>query len=354
MRFSSQMTESAPMTELAGSTGTDDAAEGLIECVPNFSAGRDPDVLEEIVAAVECVPGSLVLDRSLDADHNRSVLTFAGTPKAVAEAAFRAVSRAAERIDLSRHAGVHPRMGATDVLPFIPLRPRDRGRAVDIAHAVGARIGSELGIPVYFYGDAARDESRRGLPDVRRGGYEALRTAIARGEERVPDAGPTDAIHPSAGATAVGVRRILIAYNVDLETTDVGVAKAIAATLRESNGGLPGIRALGLLLERRGVAQVSMNVTDYERTGLVEAFDAVVRAAAERGVRVRESELIGLAPAAALDADVAEHVLLRNFDPSKHVLEERLDRMRALENEPENKLDPTARAERTRAERTNR
>lgn len=295
----------------------------LVECVPNFSDGRDPAVLQAILGALGEVPGVSVLDTSADRDHNRAVVTFAGAPDAVAAGAFAAAREASRRIDLTRHRGVHPRMGATDVLPLVPLAGTSTADCVALAHALGARIGAELAIPVYYYGAAALRPERRALPDVRRGGFEALREAIGRDPARRPDAGPAR-IHPTAGATAVGVRPFLIALNVDLETTDVRVAREIARAIRESSGGLPAVRALGLFLPERGVAQVSMNLCDHRRTGILSVFAEIERRAGELGVAVRRSELIGLAPREALDAEVARRIRLTDFDPETRIVEARL------------------------------
>ena len=299
------------------------APMGRTLCVPNFSEGRRPDVLDAIVATLAGVAGVTVLDASLDADHNRAVATFAGAPGPAGEAAFRAIGEAAARIDLREHAGAHPRMGATDVCPFVPLEGTSMADCVRAAHALGARVGAELGIPVYFYGEAALRPERRALPDVRRGGYEGLAATLGRDPARAPDAGPAR-LHPSAGATAIGAREFLIAFNVDLDSDDLAVARAVAREVRESSGGLPGIRALGLALPSRGVVQVSTNVCDWRSTGLVRLFEEIEGRAAARGVAVRASELIGLAPRAALDAEVARRVRLRGFDPARHVVEERL------------------------------
>lgn len=294
----------------------------LVECVPNFSEGRRPELLRELARVMEAA-GARVLDAGADPEHNRAVVTLAGEPAAVAAAAFEAIALAAREIDLRRHAGVHPRMGATDVCPLVPLEGSSTAECVALARALGERVGGELGIPVFFYGDAARRPERAALPVVRRGGFEALREAIGRDPAREPDAGPR-AIHPSAGATAIGVRPFLIAFNVNLETPEVGVARAIAGRVRERDGGLPGIRALGFSVQGGSLAQVSTNVCDFRRTDLCTLFDAIERLARERGVAVRESELVGLAPRAALDAAIARHVRLRGFDPARQVLEERL------------------------------
>ena len=297
--------------------------EAWIECVPNFSEGRRSQVIEAIVARIASVDGARVLDRSLDPDHNRAVVTFAAPSDRVGEAAFAAVEAATARIDLRRHSGVHPRMGATDVLPFVPLQGATIGRAAEVARSVGERIARELKIPVYFYGAAAEGPRAVSLPEVRRGGFEALREAIAADPARAPDRGPRE-VHPSAGATAVGARDFLIAFNVNLETDDVELARRIARAVRERDGGLPGVRALGWLLPEAGVVQVSMNLCDWRRTSIEQAFDEVEQLASEVGASVRESELVGLAPRAALDEAVARRVRLAGFDPALHTIEGRL------------------------------
>lgn len=270
-----------------------------LEAVPNFSEGRDRAVVEAITRAM----GDVVLDWSMDADHHRSVVTAAGEPGAVVAAAFRGAAKAVELIDLRRHHGVHPRVGAIDVLPFVPLTG-EMPAAVEAARQTGERIWQELKLPVFFYEEAARAESRRRLPDVRR-----LLKQNPLAPPDIGDAGP----HPTAGAVVVGARRLLIAYNVNLATADVAAAKAIAARLRL----LPGVRALGLLLASQGVAQVSMNLTDYHQTGIAAAFQAVVQEAAALGLTVKDSELIGMAPPDALDTSLAERVRLRDFHPGR-------------------------------------
>lgn len=295
----------------------------VIECVPNFSDGRDPAVGAALRAAIGAVPGVKLLGWHADPDHNRSVATFAGEAGPVQEAARSAIACALERIDLRRHHGVHPRLGATDVCPFVPLWAADMPICVQSAHALGERVGRELGLPVYFYGEAARTPERRALPDVRRGGFEGLREAIERDPARRPDAGPAR-LHPSAGALAIGARGFLVAFNVVLESQDLALARAIARSIRESNGGLPGIRALGLALASQGRVQVSVNLCAPERTGLEAVFSAIARLAARAGVEVRASELVGLAPRFALDAAIARAVRLGDFEPRKHVLEDAL------------------------------
>jgi len=262
--------------------------------------------MDAIQAAVEEVRGVVVFDRHADAVHNRMVLTFAGPPGPVSEAAFRCVRRAAELIDLSQHRGVHPRMGATDVLPFVPLATTSMRLCVELAQRVGRRVGAELDVPVYLYGEAAQRPDRRRLPDVRRGEYERLRSRVGNDPTLAPDFGP--ARLGSAGATAVGARPPLIAYNVTLATHDVGLAEQIARAIRESSGGLPAVQARGFPTAEPGVVQVSMNLLDYRRTSLHLVFERIRDHAERHGVAVLASELVGLAPAEAL-IDVARSAL---------------------------------------------
>ena len=296
--------------------------ERVVECVPNFSEGRDPRVVESLVESVESVAGALVLGTHIDPDHNRSVITFVAPPERVVEAALRVVARAAELIDLSRHAGQHPRMGACDVLPFVPVRGMTVEECAALAHEAGRRIWDELEIPVYFYESAALKEERRNLADVRRGGFELLREQIATVPERAPDVGEAR-VHPTAGACIVGVRPLLIAYNVTLKTGDLSVAKRIARAVRGRDGGLLHLKALGFELESRGVVQVSMNLTSYEQTNLHHAFEAVRREAERLGVEVLASEIVGLVPQAALYAAAAHFLKLENYTPDV-VLENRI------------------------------
>jgi glutamate formiminotransferase len=296
--------------------------ERVVECVPNFSEGRDPRVVESLVEAVESVPEAVVLGTHLDPDHNRSVITFVAPPEVIVEAAVRVVARASQLIDLSRHAGQHPRMGACDVLPFVPVRGLSVEECVTLAHEAGRRIWDELNIPVYFYESAALRPERRNLADVRRGGFELLREQLATTPERAPDVGEPR-VHPTAGAVIVGVRPLLIAYNVTLKTGDLSVAKRIARAVRERDGGLLHLKALGFELESRGVVQVSMNLTSYERTNLHHAFEAVRREAEALGVEVLASEIVGLVPQAALYAAAAHFLKLENYT-SDVVLENRI------------------------------
>jgi glutamate formiminotransferase / formiminotetrahydrofolate cyclodeaminase len=271
----------------------------LLECVPNFSDGRRPEVVDALCAEVGAVAGVKVIDRSSDADHNRSVVTFVGPPDAVVDAAFRAIRKAAELIDLRDHQGAHPRMGATDVCPFVPLGDATMEDCVAAAKSLGERVGRELAIPVYLYAEAAARPERRDLAAVRSGQFEGLRDAIGKDPARDPDFGPR-AIHASAGCTAIGARFFLVAYNVNLDTDDVALARRIAKEIREKDGGLPGVKALGFELADRKLAQVSMNLVDYRRTSPGRAFDEVRRRAGAAGVEVLESEVVGLLPQAAV------------------------------------------------------
>jgi glutamate formiminotransferase/glutamate formiminotransferase/formiminotetrahydrofolate cyclodeaminase len=292
----------------------------IIECVPNFSEGTDAAVVEAIVASITEAPGAIVLDVTRDPDHNRSVVTFAGAPAAVLEGALRGVRTAAERIDLRKQSGVHPRIGAADVVPFVPVRGADLGECVDLAHQLGGRVWDELKIPVYFYEAAALVRERQRLENVRRGEFELLRDSDD--PKRLPDVGGP-ALHPSAGATVIGARKFLIAWNVNLRTGDTSVARQIARTIRESSGGLPCVKALGLYHPSRGLAQVSMNLTDFEVTPMQTVFDAVAEQAALRRVEIDETEIIGLLPRAALAGTTPERLHIRSFRRSM-IVEERI------------------------------
>lgn len=295
----------------------------LVECVPNFSEGRRPEVLGEILGAIRAGKGVKLIDHSMDASHNRAVVTFVGAPAACSDAAFRSIAKAKELIDLTKHTGEHPRVGATDVVPFVPLEGSSMEECVKTAHALGERVGRELEIPVYFYESAAKTPARKNLPDVRNIGFEKLRDAVLTDPARVPDCGPKQ-LHPTAGATVIGARFFLIAFNVNLESTDLALAKEIAKKIREKDGGLPGIKAMGFMLDDLKCAQVSMNVCNYTATGLERVYREIEGLAKAKGVSIRESELVGLAPRAALPAGVAERIRLRGFDPKKQVIEELL------------------------------
>ncbi len=305
----------------------------LVECVPNISEGRVGTRVESVVSAITAVPGVMLLHRTSDYDHNRSVLTFAGPPDAVAEAAFQAVAQASKVIDITEHRGVHPRVGALDVLPFVPLQGLDIKDCLDLARATGARIWNELAIPVYFYEAAAMRPDRRKLEHVRRGQYEGLRKAVAEGDPaKYPDLGGRQ-FHPTAGAVIVGARKILVAYNVNLDSNDLGLAKLIARRVRASNGGLPGVKALGLPLPSQDCVQVSMNITDYEATPVHVAFGEVARIAAEHGVAIKAGELIGLMPRRATEMAAAALLKLADFQ-SNRVLENQIEHLRAAAHHP--------------------
>ena len=271
----------------------------IIECVPNFSEGRRPGVIDRIVESIAAVPGVKVLDVQSDADHNRSVVTFVGEPEAVAEAAFRGVARAAELIDMGHHRGEHPRMGATDVVPFVPISGVTMDDCVQLARRLGERVGSELDIPVFLYEEAATRPDRRNLAEVRRGEYEGLRAEIETNPDRAPDFGP--ARMGKAGATAIGARPPLVAFNVYLDTGDVDAARAVARAVRHSSGGLRHVKALGLLVEGR--AQVSMNLTDYRQTPIHRVLEMIRSEAAGSGGSVGSSEGGGLS-AEGLPAEI--------------------------------------------------
>jgi len=293
-----------------------------VECVPNFSEGRRKEVVDRIVYSIRSVPGIKVLDVEMDPDHNRSVVTFTGNKETIQEGAFRGARAARELIDLTKHTGQHPRMGALDVLPFVPISGVTMEECVELANKVGARIAKELKIPVYMYEAAAKKPERKNLENVRRGEFEGLRDEIVSDESRYPDYGPR-MIHPTAGATAVGARMPLIAFNVNLKTKDVGVAKQIAKTIRASSGGLPNVKALGFMLEERGMAQVSMNLTDYTVTSVSRVYDAVKRQADAAGVEIAESELVGLIPLVAVCDVFSSHLNVKDFT-SNQVLERRI------------------------------
>ena len=298
----------------------------MIECVPNFSEGRDASVVQQLEGAIAAVTGVLILHRTSDEDHNRSVITFAGDPECVLDSAVRAAKKAAELIDLNHHRGVHPRLGALDVLPFVPLGDTTLAECVTLALRAGQRIWDELGIPVYFYEAAARRPERRKLEDVRRGQFEGLRQAVATDEARRPDLGGP-ALHPTAGAVIVGARKILIAFNINLKTTSLELAQNIARRIRASNGGLPGIKALGLPLLSQNLVQVSMNITDFEQTPVRSVYEEVARLAAAQGVEVEESELVGLMPRKALEGTTAQALKLSAFDPQR-LIENRIEALR--------------------------
>jgi glutamate formiminotransferase len=285
----------------------------LVECVPNFSEGRNTETVRQIAAAISAFKPACVLDTHIDPDHNRSVITFVAPPDTIVAAAVSAVRRASELIDMRTHLGEHPRLGATDVLPFVPVRGATMDDCVRLAHEAGTIIARDLAIPVYFYERAALRAERVNLEDVRRGALELLREQIATNPERAPDVGPSE-VHESAGAIAIGARPFLIAFNVVLRSDDIAVARQIARTIRARNGGLPFVKALGFRLHTRNLVQVSMNLVNYEVTGMTAVYGAIQREAARLGVEVEGTEIVGLVPQDAVDprVDVPESKILEH------------------------------------------
>ncbi len=273
----------------------------LIECVPNFSEGRNTETVRAIAESIESVAGVHLLRTESDPDHNRSVITFAGAPEAVRHAAFQGIAEAVRRIDLSQHSGVHPRIGAADVVPFVPWENVTLEECAALAHDLGRQVWETLGVPVYFYEAAARSPERVPLETIRRG-------------HLLPDLGGP-ALHPTAGACVIGARKILIAFNLVLDTADVSIARAIARKVRASSGGLPYVKALGLLLGSRNLAQVSINLTDYEKTPLHAVFKAVAAEAHALGAGILESEIVGLVPRKAIEQVAAQFLKGGNFHP---------------------------------------
>src|ERR1700730_7986209 len=294
----------------------------LIECVPNFSEGRDAGKVDAIVAAMSTVPSVYVLDREIDADHNRCVVTLAGDPDAVAEAALLGVGKALELIDLTKHTGAHPRIGATDVVPFIPIDGVSIEDCVALARRVGNEIWKRYRIPVYFYEAATKHPERATLENFRRGQFEGLREEMKRDHNRLPDVGEPK-LHPTAGATVVGARKFLIAYNINLNTSDVGIANKIAKAIRFSSGGLRYVKSMGVELKARNLAQVSINLTDFEQTPMHRVYEMVKREAERYGATPVGSEIVGLVPKKALELAADYFLQLEDFSPSQ-VLENRL------------------------------
>jgi len=287
----------------------------LIECVPNFSEGRDPAIVDAIRSAIASVPGTRVLRAESDPDHNRSVITFAGPPDTIGDAAFAGIKAAVERINLRRHAGVHPRIGAADVVPFIPLEGASLAECAQIAHRTGQRVWNELHVPVYFYEAASSTPERAPLENIRRGGFE--HPALP------PDlGGPT--LHPTAGAAVIGARKLLIAFNVDLKTNDLAAARAIARKIRASSGGLPALKAIGVALPTRNIVQVAMNLTDFERTPLDAVLAAVRREAAAHNIELAGVEYIGMIPRKAVQDAARRDPEWSHFNPAL-ILENHLE-----------------------------
>jgi len=294
----------------------------IVECVPNFSEGRDAAKVDALVEAMRAVAGVYVLDREMDADHHRSVITLAGEPEAVAAAALRGVGKALELIDLTRHTGAHPRVGATDVVPFVPIEGVSIEDCVHLARTVGRAIWEQYRIPVYFYEAAATRPDRVNLENIRQGQFEGLRVEVLTNPDRAPDIGEPR-LHPTAGATVVGARKFLIAYNINLNTPDVTIASKIAKAIRFSSGGLRYVKAMGVDLKARGLAQVSINLTDFEQTPIHRVWEMVKREAARYGVAVVGSEIVGLVPKRAIEMAADYYLQLESFSPQQ-VLENRV------------------------------
>jgi glutamate formiminotransferase len=297
----------------------------IVECVPNFSEGRRPEVIDAIVEAITSVAHVYVLGREMDGDHNRAVITIAGAPERIGEAALRAVEAAMKHIDLTRHRGEHPRIGAADVVPFVPIRGVSLAECVEIAKKTGREIAARFNIPIFLYEAAATRPERVNLENIRRGQFEALRDEISTNPERRPDFGEAR-IHPTAGATVVGARKPLIAYNINLNTADIGIAQYIAKRIRFSSGGFRYVKAMGIFLKDRNQAQVSMNLTDFERTPMELVFETVRREAERYGVTVGSSEIVGLIPQKALEKAAEYYLRVENFKPEM-ILENRIDQV---------------------------
>jgi glutamate formiminotransferase / formiminotetrahydrofolate cyclodeaminase len=297
----------------------------VVECVPNFSEGRDAGKVEAIIQALLAGPDVYLLDKELDTDHNRSVVTFVGTRESVGEAALRGIEKAAQLIDLNLHQGAHPRIGATDVVPFVPISGVTLADCARIAERVGEEAWKRFHIPTYLYEAAARKPERKNLENIRRGQFEGLREDVRTDPSRHPDFGEAS-LHPTAGATVVGARKFLIAYNINLNTSDVSVAKAIARKIRASSGGFPCVKAMGVELRARNLAQVSINLTDFETTSVGAVFDAVANEAAALGISVTGSEIVGLIPRRALEDAAVHYLKVENYDPEL-IFENRLARI---------------------------
>src|SRR5690349_10710008 len=294
----------------------------LIECVPNFSEGRDAAKVDTLVGVMSSVPGVYVLDREMDADHNRCVITLAGEPDAVGEAAILGAGKALELIDMNNHTGAHPRVGATDVVPFIPVDGVTIEDCVALAKRVGNEIWKRYRIPIFFYEAAATRPDRVNLENVRRGQFEGLREELKKNHDRQPDIGEPK-LHPTAGVTVVGARKFLVAYNVNLNTSDVSIANKIAKAIRFSSGGLRYVKSMGVELKARNLAQVSINLTDFEQTPMHRVYEMVKREAERYGAKPVGSEIVGLVPKRALEMTADSFLQLENFSPAQ-VLENRL------------------------------
>ena len=316
----------------------------IIECVPNFSEGRDPAKVDAIVRALLDGPEVYLLDQEMDADHNRSVITLVGSRERIGEAALRGMGRAAEVIDLNHHQGAHPRLGATDVVPFVPVAGVTLEDCVSIAEEVAEQAWLRFHIPTYLYEAAARRPERKNLENIRRGQFEGVREELLTNPDRLPDFGPKfgeGGLHPTAGATVVGARKFLIAYNINLATPEVSIAKAIAKKIRASSGGFACVKAMGVDLAARGLAQVSMNLTDYETTSIGTVFDAVAHEAAAQGVVVAASEIVGLIPRRALEEAAVHYLKVENYHPDL-IVENRLAALQSKIQDRESQIEATS------------
>lgn len=294
----------------------------LVECIPNFSEGRDKDKINSLVKMAKSVGGVSLLDHSSDVNHNRSVFTLMGDIEGIEEVIFRLTKLASEIINLNVHKGEHPRMGATDVIPFVPIKDVTVEECVELSKRVGKRIADELNIPVFLYEDSCTRENCRNLADIRKGEFEGMKEKMLD-EKWHPDFGPSEP-HHSAGVVAVGARFPLVAFNVNLSTSDIKIAKAIAKSIRGSNNGYKYCKAIGVMLEDRNIAQVSMNLVNYELTPIYRVFEAIRFEAKRYGVTIVGSELIGLAPAQALLDASSYYLQLEGFDPKKQIIEYKL------------------------------
>jgi glutamate formiminotransferase / 5-formyltetrahydrofolate cyclo-ligase len=292
----------------------------LVECVPNFSEGKDLGVINKIKDSVKGISGVKVLDMEYDKSHNRSLITIVGSPDAVLEASFAMIKTATALIDMEKHTGEHPRIGATDVVPFVPVSGITLEECVELSEKLGQKVADELNIPVYLYEASAKRKDRVNLAEVRKGEYEGLKKEIKTNSERKPDFGPSE-LHKTAGAIVIGARKYLVAFNVNLDTKDIEIAKKIAGKVREKDGGLPGVKALGFSVD--GMAQVSMNLVDYEKTNIDKAFQAVEKEAKILGVGVKNSEIYGMIPMEALVKTVKDTIKADGFSSSQ-VLEKKL------------------------------
>ena len=298
----------------------------FVECVPNFSEGRDKSKIDEIVNAAKTVPGVIILDVESDVDHNRTVLTFIAPHDASVEAMFRVAKRSMELIDLNYHKGEHPRMGALDVAPFIPIMDTTIEECIELAKKLGKRIGEELGIPVYLYDQAAQREDRKDLAKVRKGQFEGLKEEIGKNPDRIPDFGPNK-IHPTAGAVAVGARNQIVNFNVNLDTTDIEFAKTLAKKIRTSGGGLPALRAKEIFLESKNQVQISTVLTDYKVTSIKRVVDEIKKEIEPKGIKITDTELIGLTAQKPLIDYTIEELKVTNFNYEDQVLENKIMRL---------------------------